>query len=80
MIIPALRRVAELARRHAETDPDLAGALQAVDAADAKAKEDRYQALLHRGMNCAVCGERFISWDGDPCCSVGCRFGGKDEP
>ncbi len=74
--IPALRVVAKAARKHAESDAELAAALAELDLADRETDERHAVALRERGLDCVMCGRRFLPLQNDysACCSIGCRL------
>jgi hypothetical protein len=79
-VIPALKAVAEQARKHAEYDTDLREALEILDAAQEMERIDREARLAVQGVDCYECGRRFLPDLGDRLfCSIGCRIGGKES-
>lgn len=75
-IIPILHKIAELARAYAHLNPDLTQLLRDLDEAEEDQALARKEALESRGLDCVVCGKRFLPLPGDfsACCSLGCKF------
>lgn len=76
LVIPILYEIAELARAYTHLNPDLAQLLRDLDAAKEDQALARKEALESRGLDCVVCGKRFLPLPGDfsACCSLGCKF------
>ena len=74
--IPALLKIEQLAAKYASQDPELKAALDEVLEARKQNAERLANALKSKGIDCSVCGKRFLSteWNGYRLqCSVGCR-------
>lgn len=80
LLIPALQRVADAAAKHAATDPDLHSALEELRLTEEENAAARKQALEMRGIDCVVCGRRFLPMfvSYSACCSIGCQL--SDPP
>jgi hypothetical protein len=79
--IPILRRIADLSRQYAKSNRNLLVALRELDQADADGIEARKEALEERGLDCVVCGKKFLPLPDDysNCCSIGCRFSERKD-
>lgn len=84
--IQAMRAVVDVAREmskdfevHGRTyfhrKQALADALVELDRVDAEARDRHERMLAAQGMDCVVCGRRFLRAVNGACCSIGCAFG-----
>lgn len=73
--IPCLEKIAELARKYADQDPELQAAFKELELTEKEQEMLRKQRLETCGINCASCGKKFLPgpWDRG-FCSLGCRF------
>lgn len=75
-LIPALKKVAEEARKQYKPTKELEAALKELDRAIEDQKNRHQEALKEQGIKCVECGRLFVPLrrEYSPFCSLGCKY------